>query len=135
MAYNYYPTNYQPYQYPTQSNAYPTQTSVGQSQPTQNSIIWVQGESGAKSYLVAPNSTVTLWDSESPTIYIKSADSSGIPSMRIFDYTERGKAEAKEIPMDFVPLSDFEKLKSDVEEMKSYLKSQIKSEKGKEKSK
>lgn len=52
-------------------------------------IIWVQGEAGAKSYMVAPNTTVQLWDSESQTIYLKSADASGMPSMRILDYTIR----------------------------------------------
>jgi hypothetical protein len=57
-------------------------------QPTSD-FIWVQGEAGAKAYLVAPNSTVTLWDSENATIYLKSADSSGVPSMRILDFTER----------------------------------------------
>ena len=59
-------------------------------QPTQsNDIIWVQGEAGAKAYLVAPNNTVTLWDSESPTIYLKTADMNGVPSMRVLDFTER----------------------------------------------
>jgi hypothetical protein len=89
MAYNYFPAGYQPY-YPTQNNAYPTQMNVGPTQPTQNNgIIWVQGEAGAKSYMVAPNTTVQLWDSESQTIYLKSADASGMPSMRIIDYTIR----------------------------------------------
>lgn len=54
-----------------------------------NQRIWVQGEAGAKSYLVAPNSMVDLWDSEQPVIYMKSADASGVPSMRIIDYTYR----------------------------------------------
>ena len=27
------------------------------------SMIWVQGEEGARAYMVAPNSTVPLWDS------------------------------------------------------------------------
>lgn len=60
-------------------------------QPTQpqNSRIWVQGEAGAKSYLVAPNNSVDLWDTESQTIYIKSADATGIPSMKALDYTIR----------------------------------------------
>ena len=49
----------------------------------------MQGEAGAKSYLVAPNNTVQLWDSERQTIYLKSADASGMPSMRILDYTIR----------------------------------------------
>lgn len=55
----------------------------------QQSIIWVQGIEGAKSYLVAPNSTVQLWDSEAQTIYLKSADASGMPSIRTLDYTIR----------------------------------------------
>lgn len=78
MAYfNGYPATYQPvYQIPQQ-------------QPQQSGIIWVQGEAGAKSYMVAPNSTVTLWDSENQTIYLKSADASGMPSIKTLDYTIR----------------------------------------------
>jgi len=57
-----------------------------------NSIIWVQGEAGAKSYLVAPNTTVQLWDSETQRIFLKSADASGMPSMRILEYTIRDQA-------------------------------------------
>ena len=60
-------------------------------QPQQNSggLIWVQGEAAAKSYLIAPNTSIALWDSESSVIYIKSADSSGMPSMKVLDYTIR----------------------------------------------
>lgn len=81
MAYNNaFPMGYNPYQYQQMTQTQPQQT---------NSIIWVQGEAGAKSYLVAPNNTVQLWDSESQTIYLKSADASGMPSMRVLDYTIR----------------------------------------------
>lgn len=77
MAYNYgFPATYQPMYQPVQ-------------QTQQNGIIWVQGEAGAKSYMVAPNSTVTLWDSENQTIYLKSADASGMPSIKTLDYTIR----------------------------------------------
>lgn len=60
-------------------------------QPAQNGgINWVQGESGAKSWMVAPGSSVMLMDSEKSTFYIKSTDASGMPMpLRIFDYTER----------------------------------------------
>ena len=58
-------------------------------QPSNGGILWVQGEAGAKSYLVAPNTTVQLWDSENQTIYLKSADASGMPSMKVLDYTIR----------------------------------------------
>ena len=64
------------------------------SQQAQTGMIWVQGEAGAKSYMVAPGNTVPLWDSENSTIYLKSCDSSGMPSMRIIDYTERAQKPA-----------------------------------------
>ena len=75
--------------YPYTYNAFPTQNQLPATQPTQNSLIWIQGEAAAKSYLVAPGNTVALWDSESQTVYLKSADASGMPSMRILDYTIR----------------------------------------------
>lgn len=71
----------------------PQQTIQMPVQPTSpkptNDIIWVQGEAGAKGFLVAPNNTVVLWDTENPVIYVKSADASGIPSMRVLDFKER----------------------------------------------
>lgn len=60
-----------------------------QQQPS-NGIVWVQGESAAKSYPVAPNTTVMLLDSESSTFYLKTSDASGMPlPLRVFDYKER----------------------------------------------
>lgn len=84
MAYNnMFPMNYPAMQYPQM----PIQTP--QLQQQNNSITWVSGEAGAKAYLVGPNQTVQLWDSESQTIYLKSADASGMPTMKILDYTIR----------------------------------------------
>ena len=51
-------------------------------------LLWVSGEIGAKSYLVAPNSTVLLMDSDAQRFYLKSADNAGMPSLRIFEYNE-----------------------------------------------
>lgn len=81
--YNGYPATYQPVYQPVQ----PVQ------QTQQNGIIWVSGEAGAKAYMVAPNNTVQLWDSESQTIYLKSADASGMPSFKVLDYTIRETAK------------------------------------------
>ena len=61
-------------------------------QQPQNGLIWVQGEAGAKSYLLAPNNTLALWDSEAQTIYLKTSDASGMPSMKVLDYTIRDNA-------------------------------------------
>lgn len=80
----YQPMYYQSYQQPAYQNQ-----QMQQPAQTNSNLIWVQGEAGAKSYLVAPNNTVQLWDSERNTIYLKSADASGMPSMRILDYTFR----------------------------------------------
>ena len=87
MAYNNgFPMNYPQMYYQPQ---YQTPTIQQPQQSTNNGIIWVQGEAGAKSYLVAPNTTVQLWDSEKQVIYLKSADASGMPSMKVLDYQIR----------------------------------------------
>ncbi len=93
-----------------------------QPQPTQmynpNSRKWVQGLAGAKSYLVAPNQTVDLWDSESQTIYVKSADASGLPTLKVLDYTLRDNgsnlAENNVLnsEREFVSINDFKALES-----------------------
>ena len=108
MAYN----NYNPYGMP---NYYPAYQQPQQPQPAHgNSRIWVSGEAGAKAFLVAPNTSVDLWDSEAQTIYLKSADALGMPSMKYLDYTIRDesampKAAAPEIDLgDYVTKKDFE---------------------------
>ena len=97
-----YPTiqnysNYQPMPQPyadrlTQlQNQYQQTVNVPQMVPQQQvnqGLLWVSGEVGAKSYLVAPNSTVLLMDSDSSRFYLKSADNAGMPSLRIFEYKE-----------------------------------------------
>lgn len=95
MAYNNgfpvsYPQYYMPQYQPQVPQVPQVQSQPVQQQPQMNSnLIWVQGEAGAKSYLVAPNTTVQLWDSERQTIYLKSADASGMPSIKTLDYTIR----------------------------------------------
>lgn len=96
MAYNNgFPMNYPQMYYQPQ---YQTPTIQQPQQPTNNGIIWVQGEAGAKSYLVAPNNTVQLWDSEEQVIYLKSADASGMPSMKVLDYTIRNANSSSVVP-------------------------------------
>lgn len=100
MPYPYYP--YQPnyFQPPMpdqlaqlRQNQFQQMQQTQQFQPQQNpptpSIVWVQSEQEALNYLVAPNSAVTLWDSNSPVVYLKQADASGKPSMKIYDLVER----------------------------------------------
>lgn len=117
---------YNPYQ--TQLQQYPfTQPYAQQVQRQDNSnLLWVQGESGAKSYLVAPNTTVVLFDSESQTIYLKSADATGLPSMRILDYTIRDQQARGGVlsqPVgDFATKSEMDALRAELEQIKARLK-------------
>ena len=71
---------------------------------TNQGLIWVQGEAAARSYLVAPSTTVLLMDSESQRFYLKSADTAGMPSLRIFEYEE-----VKEQPAPTVTEEDLSK--------------------------
>ena len=77
----------QPYQTPMQAQAITT--------PPTNDMIWVLNENEATSYPVAYNNSVVLWDKNNPTIYIKSVNSQGVPSMRILDFTERTETDSK----------------------------------------
>jgi hypothetical protein len=105
MAFNNgFPVAYQPFYGNQGINYQPPIQAPSQGQ--NNGIIWVQGEAGAKSYLVAPNNTVQLWDSESQTIYLKSADASGMPTMKILDYTIRDAQPQQTTPI-AQPVADY----------------------------
>lgn len=118
MAYNnYFPTGYQPMQ------MYP-QFQQQQPQPAQptTDLKWVQGEAGAKSYMVAPNTSVTLWDSESQTIYIKAANASGLPTLTVLDYTIRDntpQAKPTLAQSDFATKEDVSLLKEEIDALRA----------------
>ena len=115
-------------QYPQQM-AQPMQNAQMpmQGQPT-NDFLWVLNENEATSYPVAPNNTVILWDKNLPTVYIKSVNAQGVPSMRVLDFTER-TATAQKQPVsgpfgsanNFVTLDSFNALKGDVEALRGKL--------------
>lgn len=124
--YPYYYQPYQPYQPPMadqlmqlrQNQYQPNMQQVPQQQSP--SIVWVQNEMEAANYLVAPNSAVTLWDSNSPVVYLKQADASGKPSMKIYDLVERSQrpAQAPQTPaVEYAPLSRLEALEARLNEL------------------
>lgn len=88
-----------------------------QQQGQQGGLIWVQGEAAAKSYLVAPGSTVPLWDSEEEVIYLKSADSSGMPSIKVLEYKIRGERPKAPAP-EYATKSELDALADKIREMK-----------------
>jgi hypothetical protein len=126
----------QQYQQPTFQQQMPI------NQPTMTSdLIFVLNETEATAYPVAPNNSVTLWDKNKDTVYIKSVNMQGVPSMRILDYAERTSETAQKTAEKheckcgnrFVSLEtfkalqdDFEALRSEIEELKNKPKAKTK---------
>lgn len=126
---------YMPYQNPyMQNGAMPDmlsqmkgpyqQPQVIPTQPAQiskpyNDMLWVLNENEATSYPVAPNNSVVLWDKNEPTIYVKSVNSQGVPSMRILDFTERTETHGERTEThacnckgEYVTIAEFDALKA-----------------------
>lgn len=112
----------------------PQMQTVPQQQVNQG-LLWVSGEVGAKSYLVAPNSTVLLMDSDAQRFYLKSADNAGMPSLRIFEYTEvtstpqnalqGANSDFKELDSKYVTREEYEGLKRQYESIMERLDSMV----------
>jgi hypothetical protein len=106
----------QPLNQPMQNNP------VTMPQTPTNDMIFVLNENEASSFPVAPNNRVVLWDKNQTTFYVKSANAQGIPSMQIFDFSERTQ-KATQTPTEhvckcgdnFVTKDDFNALKGDFE--------------------
>ena len=111
----------QPYYTPSAQPIMQYQPPAQQQAPA--SPLWVQGEAGAKAYPVAANNSVLLMDSERNVFYIKSADASGMPMLRTFDYVERSAAQNPPVQAaqmhggDFVTRSEFDALRRQIDAM------------------
>lgn len=128
-----YPQSYQQaVQMPYIPQQYQIPSSASQaSSPSSNNLIWVQGESAAKAYPVAPGTSQLLMDSESECFYIKTTDASGMPlPLRTFSYKEIinvPKNSSQSAPQNNVPQIDtsafvtraeFNELKQMIEEFR-----------------
>lgn len=90
---NYYPASYQPvyqqgYQQPTQQ-AQPQMPQQNTQPSMQISNVWIYDETEISNYPIAPNNAVRFWIANKPVFYEKSADATGKPTLKIYDYTER----------------------------------------------
>ena len=120
MAYPYYP-QYQPY-YPQ------SYQPVQQTNQTPTGIIWVSGLQEAQMYPLAPNNAVALWEQSGKTVYLKQADATGKPTMRVYDLTERnssvysgGEAQEDKITS-FALKSDLDTITAAIDGLKADLK-------------
>ena len=147
MALPYQGYGYNPYQYgqinplqPQMDRLAQMQAQYQQPQQTQQvnqGILWVQGEAGAKSYLVAPNTSVLFMDSENSNFYIKTTDAAGMPALRTFAYKEvtvgtQDQQKQAEVNLDdkYVTRKEYDDLRSKYEELYSYLETATKPEGG-----
>lgn len=112
MTFPYYQQNYQQY--------FP-QNYQPQGQPSQpTGIIWISGMQEASMYPVAPNNAVALWEQSGKTIYLKQADATGKPTIKVFDLVERTEAPHEEKP-DYATKDDIKSVLAELEQMKSDL--------------
>lgn len=106
----------------------PMSQPVQQNPIAQGGVQWVSGEQEARGYLIAPNSAVALWDSTAPTVYLKQADASGKPTLKIYDLVERTEA-ASNAPqkqgVEFVTREEFDRLAALVGEIKGKKKRKV----------
>lgn len=96
---------YTSYQNPWQQGYYPmyqqpqyqqVQQPVQQTQPMQPSVpqisnVWIYDPSEIPNYPVAPNNAVRFWIANKKVFYEKSADATGKPTLKVFDYSERAE--------------------------------------------
>ena len=117
---NYYP--YGGYQYLPQIPQY-TQSAPAQTTPQiSTGILWVANEQEAQNYPVAPNNAVALWDSVTPVIYLKQADASGRPNIKVYDLKERIDQTTPEISnVNYAEKSELESLRTELKNIKKEL--------------
>lgn len=93
-----------------------------------NDMLWVLNETEATSYPVAPNNRVILWDKNQDTVYIKSVDAQGVPSIQILDYVERTPQTAQKRTQEehkctcgdrFIPKEKFDELEAKFDELRA----------------
>lgn len=129
MALNtYYPNYNNPYQ--QTYNPYMQQPQIPQpiqqpqipqmqQQNSQPSINWISGDREALAYPVAPNNAVALWSQTEPVVYLKQADATGKPSMKIYDLVERTAAVAPAEEKSYATKDELEHLREEVSRLKT----------------
>lgn len=111
MANYYNPYYQQPYQMPI---AIPQQMQQPQQQAS--GIVWVDSDADAMNHIVMPNGCVTMRSTDGKTVYFKSADASGKPSIEAYTLQPR-QAEKKEMP-DYVTRQEVIELINQLKETK-----------------
>lgn len=100
----------------------PNATQNGLQQATQQyPIEYVNGLEGAKAYLIAPNSTKLLMDSDGNYFYIKTANQQGQANVKIYKYEEVMQSagrDAEQKNVKYATVDDLAALREEIEKLK-----------------
>lgn len=101
----------------------PNATQNGLQQATMpHAIEYVNGVEGAKAYLIPPNSTKLLMDSDGDYFYIKTANPQGQANVKIYKYEEvtqsTSKDNAEKKTVKYATMEDIEAIKEEIEKLK-----------------
>lgn len=114
---------YQP-TYPIQQQY---QQQFAQSQLPQQPIhgfVRVAGFEGAKAYQMPPNSEMPLFDLESDTLFIKTTDGTGFPTIKVCDVTQR-QQESGQPTQEYMTRAEvgsmYQDLASQIEQMRGVI--------------
>lgn len=105
--------NFNPYGYQPNNNF----GNFNNYQPKANSLIFVNGIEGAKSYQVAPNQMVMLLDSDNPIVYKKTANAYGQATIEAFKLVPITESEKKSHNEEYVLKADFDALVKRIDEL------------------
>ena len=125
MNYNYnynqyaqYPYNYTQYQQPQ------PQMQMQQPQTQYIPLTFVSGIEGAKAFIVAPNQTVYLRDSDTETLFIKTADAQGRYTLKTYNLTPTD-GTVKPSNIEFATIEALNAVKHDFEERLNKLSNEL----------
>nr|DAQ52696.1 MAG TPA: hypothetical protein [Caudoviricetes sp.] len=107
-----------------------------QQQPMQTSVVWISGgKEEANGFMVAPNSRVIIFETNSMIFHIKERDASGTPiPMRTFNYVEETETVHQDTKIDdkFVTREEFNNLAALVGDLKGKKKRKVEEDEGDE---
>lgn len=127
MYYNnpYMLNQVQQYTQPYIQSGYTPQYNQAYNQGVQsnNNIIWVQGEVGARSYQLPPSSSVLLLDNDDSKFYIKTTDASGMATLKEYKFEEYREQKKQDFDTEqYVTKQEFQEFKANIEAVYNALK-------------
>ena len=93
--YGYGNYGYNNYYYPNQQQVAQPQMQQQIQQPNYLPLTYVNGEDGAKAYIVSPNTTIYLRDSDSNKLFIKTSDNNGKYTIEGYELVKIGENSQK----------------------------------------